>query len=109
MNPGLITLLGGMLGGVLVAVINWISNRGRSKEEVRSIYVTASDMVVDNLAKEVQRLVDANSAERATAVILSDEVKRLSREIALLHSEVLALREMVVNLGGDPSQVRISP
>lgn len=76
-----LTGLGAGIGAITVALISWWSSRGKTTEETRALYVTASDMVVENL---------------------SEEVKRLGQEIRNLHTEIVTLRKMVRTLGGDP-------
>jgi hypothetical protein len=80
-SNSLLTLFGAAAGTVIVALIAYFGGRGKSAEETRALYVSASDVVVENLREEVGRL--------------ADEVRSLHAEIGLLHA-------MIRQLGGDP-------
>ena len=81
MNLSLATIVGAAVGAIVVALIAWWGNRSKNSEEVKPLYVTASDLVVDNL---------------------TDEVTRLGSEIHNLRIELNDMRGRVRSLGGDP-------
>lgn len=81
MNLFLETIVGAAVGAIVVALTAWWSNRSKNSEEVKALYVTASDLVVDNLTHEVERL---------------------GSEIHNLRIELNDMRKRVRSLGGDP-------
>lgn len=81
MNLSLATVVGAAVGAIVVALIAWWSSRSKNSEEVKALYVTASDLVVDNL---------------------TGEVTRLGSEIHNLRIELNDMRARVRSLGGDP-------
>lgn len=67
MNEVTISLLGFFLGagGIVSSVFLYFGQRKKTGEETHHIYITASDLVVDNLMDEVKRLNDVTEELRS--------------------------------------------
>lgn len=86
MNDTAFTVLGGVVGVTIGACIQFLTGRKKATAETQSIYITSSDMLVENLTQEVSRL---------------------HAEVQALHSEVVLLRQAVRSLGGDPEEIAL--
>ena len=73
---------GGLLIGTIIATLAGIwAGRNKSVEDTRAVYVSASDMVLQNM---------------------TDEINRLTSEMRSMRAEMALMRAMIRDLGGDP-------